>query len=110
ALGSACVSIENLIFSVVLHSVQATDFWLHLPTHVSNDDIKKLTACYWFSVEFGSRIDCKGAVEAYGDGDIVFVWQLITLMPSSYEHPISTMVSVFVGAKSIESAEIQLKA
>ncbi|KAF4683956.1 hypothetical protein FOZ60_008394 [Perkinsus olseni] len=92
----------------------------------SDDVIKKLAACYWFSVEFGLLIDFKGAVKAYGAGVLSSYGELlhatsptnpdISIKPwdpeeaAHQEYPITTMQPVYFAAKSMEDAKIQMKA
>ncbi|EER06256.1 tyrosine/tryptophan monooxygenase, putative [Perkinsus marinus ATCC 50983] len=92
----------------------------------SDDVIKKLAACYWFSVEFGLLIDLKGAVKAYGAGVLSSYGELlhstsptnpsISIKPwdpeeaANEEYPITKMQPVYFAAKSMEDAKIQMKA
>ena len=91
----------------------------------SDDEIKRLASCYWFTVEFGLLHDGRGDLKAYGAGLLSSFGELehatsptnaeITIRewdPSEaaiQEYPITTMQTIYFAAPSMKDAKEKMR-
>jgi len=91
----------------------------------SDDEIKRLAACYWFSVEFGLLYERGGAMKAYGAGLLSSFGELqYSTSPTNSEitirdwnpneaaiqdYPITTMQPIYFAAPSLQVAKERMK-